>query len=263
MLLLFLALFLFPIAVYCTILGMVNRRAQPLRVSGAWDFLGVVLATSGCLLFVGPAILSGAFKASLRELPFHREGPAITGAVGEIFATWWVLWVAYYLLLAGGIAALLWARRATAIIYNIDLASFERAIALTASRLGVQAQRLGNRLYMGVNASPSPLGDEPDVPTEVLGHFTPPDPSRRRLLEEVVVDVEPFALLHNVSLHWRAASPEARADVERELDKTLAEIAIADNPTGSWMLGIAGFLYLVITMLTATFVLGVFLATRR
>ena len=70
LLLLLLALFLFPIALYCTVLGMINRRAQPLMVSGAWDFVGVLLATSGFLLFVGPAMLSGTFRQGLRELPF-------------------------------------------------------------------------------------------------------------------------------------------------------------------------------------------------
>ncbi len=60
-----LALFLFPLAVYCSVLGLVNRRLQPLMISGVWDFVGVLCATSGFLLFVGPYLLSGLFRQSL------------------------------------------------------------------------------------------------------------------------------------------------------------------------------------------------------
>src|ERR1700758_3195552 len=55
--LIFLALFFFPIALYCLILGMINRRPHPVMVSGSWDFFGLLLAASGLLLFGGPTVL--------------------------------------------------------------------------------------------------------------------------------------------------------------------------------------------------------------
>ena len=41
--------FLFPLAVYCLVLGLINRRRQPLMVSAGWDFAGLLFAASGFL----------------------------------------------------------------------------------------------------------------------------------------------------------------------------------------------------------------------
>ena len=51
--------FLFPLAVYCLILGLINRRRHPLMVSAAWDFAGLLFAASGFLAFGLPGILNG------------------------------------------------------------------------------------------------------------------------------------------------------------------------------------------------------------
>jgi hypothetical protein len=262
-LLLLLALFLFPVAVYCSILGMINRRMQPLMVSGAWDFLGLLLATSGFLLFVGPALLSGNFRQTLRELPFTARDGTIGSAFLGIWGAWWTTWLLYYLIVVGGAGVMVWLRRGATVIYNIDAHAFETALVQTTHRLGLQVNRLGNRLFLGVSGQPMQLVGQ-ETSTEVMAG--PPPQSLavpRAIAEQVIVDVDEFAALRNVTLHWRNASPEARADVERELRKALAAVDTLDNPAGGWLLAIAALLFLAIITLTAVFVLVTLTATRR
>ena len=131
-----------------------------------------------------------------------------------------------------------------------------RRVIRTAQRLGMELHRLGNRLFLGVSQPVGMLGA-----TDVSAQPLPPRPARL-LSEQMVVDVEAFSLLSNVSLHWRSASPEARADVERELEKALTEVVTPDSAVGAWLLTIAAFLFLVILMLTAVFVMTLMLTTR-
>jgi hypothetical protein len=277
--LLLLALFLFPIAVYCTILGMINRRPQPLVVSGAWDFAGVLLATSGFLLFVGPALISGAFQQGLRDLPLHHDSMTLGSAIGEIWAAWWVLWLLYYLFVLGGAAFLIWMRRDTTVIYNIDPHTLDSALARAAKRLGLEAQRRGNRLEIGVASVDGGQrvvdseqkvvdgeqwtvdGGEPSSPSTV--HHPPSNISPFTVHSPLsTIDVEAFPLLSNVTLHWHSAVLESRADLERELRKALAEVFTLDNAVGSWLLGIAAVLFLSIMLLTGVFVVIVMMLPR-
>jgi hypothetical protein len=266
LLLLLLALLLFPIAVYCSVIGMINRRIQPLMVPGTWDFVGVLLATSGFLLFVGPALLSGTFRQALRELPFTREGGSIGAAVSEIWAAWWVTWLLYYGFILGGAAVLVWSRRHTTVIYNIDPHVFEMVLSQLTDRLGMPATRLGNRLFLGASGSPLRLNSEEESSTEIMAAVPVPAnaPTPPRIFtQHVIIDMEPMGALRNVSLHWVSASPEARIDLERELDRALTEVVTVDNPVGGWLLGIAGFLFVAIMMLAAVFVLGTIASPRR
>jgi hypothetical protein len=285
LLLLLFALFIFPLAVYCTFLGMINRRTRPLLVSGTWDFLGILLATSLFLLFLGPVLLlSGTFRENLNDMPFQRSFGTLAEATTNLLVEWWVAWLLYYVLVLGGAAYLLWLRRNTTVIYNVEQRAVETALARVVERLGLDASRLGNRVFLGVNAAPVPL----TAPAEVSSHITanptpagqahPSGPLRDRaglagagesrarpsglLDEQVTIDVEPFELLSNVTLHWRKASPSARATLVRELRQELAETHTPENVAGTWFLGIATLLFLVILMLTTVFVLALFLARR-
>ena len=49
--------FLLPVAAYCLILATVNRRINPVMVSGTWDSIGLLFATAGILLVCGPSII--------------------------------------------------------------------------------------------------------------------------------------------------------------------------------------------------------------
>jgi hypothetical protein len=261
-----LAFLLFPIAVYCAILGMINRRAQPLVVSGAWDFAGVVLATSGFLLVLGPALITGVFQQSLHDLPLHHESMSIGGALGEVLAAWWILWLLYYLFVLGGAAFLIWMRRDSTVIYNIDAQMLDNAISAAARRLGLQTQRRGNRLEFGPVESGTKTvdGGQWTVDGGVTSHSpTVQQPPSTVHHPPSSIEVEMFPLLSNVTLHWHCATPESRADLERELRKSLAEVYTLDNTVGSWLLGIAALFFLVIALLTAIFVVTVMMLARN
>lgn len=265
LLLLLLALFVFPIAVYCTVLGMINRRPRALMVSGRWDFLAVLLATSGFLLFLGPALLSGTFRDSLQELPFQRGAGNMAEAVASVWASWWVAWLLYYGFVLGGATYLVWARRDTTVIYNIDPDTLDHVLARLAERLGLRASRLGNRLFLGISDVPMPLSGVAAEKSEQItanprSVLQPGRPLGDQM--QVTIDVEPFEKLSNAALHWRSASPTARATLERELRQVLAEVAVPETAVSSWLLGISTLLFLIIMMLTAVFVLGAFIARR-
>jgi hypothetical protein len=299
LLLLLFALFIFPVAVYCTILGMINRRTRPLLVSGTWDFFGILLATSLFLLFLGPVlVLSGAFRENLNDLPFHRGFGTLAEAITNLLVEWWLAWLMYYVLVLGGAAYLLWVRRNTTVIYNVEQRTVETALARLVERLGLNASRLGNRVFLGVHAAPVPLtapakssshvtaNPSPLTPTPLPGGERVRGEGEARLSgplgdqaglagandsvgwpaglvdEQVTIDVEPFELLSNVTLHWRSASPTARATLVRELRQELADMHTTDNIAGTWLLGIATLLFLVILMLTTVFVLALFLVRR-
>jgi hypothetical protein len=130
LILLLFALFIFPLAVYCTIIGMINRRTRPLVVSGTWDFLGILLATSLLLLFLGPVLgLSASFRDNLSELPFQRGFGSLADATETLLLEWWLAYLLYYILLLGGAVYLLWLRRNTTVIYNVEQRTVEAALA--------------------------------------------------------------------------------------------------------------------------------------
>ncbi len=240
-------LFLMPVMVYCTVLGLINRRPQPLMVSGVWDFIGVVMATSGFLLFAGPALLSGTFQQSLRELPLRYEGGTIGDALANLWSGWWTVWSLYYLLVVGGAVLLAWTRRGTTVIYNVDPRTLDNALARAAQGLGLEIRSHGNHRSFTLRPADGALaGWEP-----IAG------PHR------ATIELEPFPMLSNVAVHWGQTPPETRADMERELRKALAEVFTLESAVGGWLLCIAGFLLLLIMLLTALFVVILMTFTRR
>ncbi len=65
--------FLLPLAAYCLILGLINRRRHPLLVSAAWDFAGLLFAASGFLAFGLPGILNGFTERGRSTALFGRS----------------------------------------------------------------------------------------------------------------------------------------------------------------------------------------------
>ena len=195
-----LAVLLFPIAVYFTILGMINRRPRPFVVSGPWDFVEVLLATSGFLLFVGPAMLSGAFRQNLRDLPIQHESAGLTDAIAEIWAAWWVVWLLYYLFVVGGSAILVWTRRHTTVIYNVESHTLEESLTRAAERLGLGIERHGRQLFIGAAVGNLQLSNA--VSTEPLSQAISQLPFSAN--HPTILGIETFSLLNNVSLHWQS-----------------------------------------------------------
>src|SRR5262249_26693989 len=126
MLILSFVLFLSPLAFYCLVLAVLNRRPRPTVVSGTWDCVGLLFALAGFALFAIPVFLSGLFPRILMLFPASDQ-----------FITWlrfWALWVGYYLLAASGAALALSSRRHKTVIYNVETElfgeRFARALAI-------------------------------------------------------------------------------------------------------------------------------------
>jgi hypothetical protein len=230
---LLLCFFLFPVAVYCWVLAMVNRRPGPAVVSGPWDFAGLCFAASGFLLIVGPALLTGLYYRALRELPLAHQPATVRAILWDLLAHQWAWWLGYYGLVVGGALLLLWARRRRTLVYNVDPAVLETVLTRALSRLGLPWERRGNRYYLGA----------PDGGPAVL-------------------DVEPFRLMCNVTLRWRGRPGPLRREVEAELTRELDEVRTPDNPAASWLVAVAGCLFGLVFFIVVVLILSGVLGGR-
>jgi hypothetical protein len=265
-LLLLLLVFLVPVTAYCLILALVNRRLHPVLVSGRWDAAGLLFAASGLLLFVGPVTIALLFHRSLSLMPLSGRP---TQALGDFLAEWWLLWLGYYLVVVLGAVLLLWMRRGKTVIYNVAPADLDRILAQLLDRLGLAWHRLGNRVVAGV-AAPAPQAVSVASPYLVRAETGPldlppeePAPMPARPAGQAVFDIEPFATLCNVTLHWRAQSGLVREELEAELERALADVPAPENPAGGWFMAVAGFLLALIFLGIFVLVLNTFFPQRH
>jgi hypothetical protein len=260
----FLLLCLSPVAAYCVLLAFLNRRLQPTLVPGAWDFLGLLFAASGLLLFAVPKILNTLFKQAIDNTIYEEGGPS-PASVDHLRTLWWCAWSAYYVVVLGGAALLVWLRVGKTVIYNVGAADFERALEQALARLGLGVTRSGQQLFLSIAGAAVPqteLVPNPQltaVSTAPLGAAAEmASPPPRTSGGDAILDVEPFAALWSVTLHWRSHSGMVRREVEDELAKELREVRTYDNPVGSWFLGVAGFLFALIFMILMVLILRPF-----
>jgi hypothetical protein len=252
--------FLIPVAAYCLILATINRRLHPVMVSGPWDAAGLLLAASGGLIFVGPAIIAVLYLRSVSEVP--ADGASMP-SFAELFAQWWLAWLVYFVVVIGGAVLLLWLRRSKTMIYNVAPEDFDRLLAQLLDRLGLEWHRLGNRVSIVVGrAAARAVGvkyrEAYAADALVAAEIAPAALSRPA--GEAVVDLEPFHTLCHVTLHWRRHSGLVREEVEAELERALARLAAPEHPTAGWLMGVAAFLLALIFMgILITLLGGVFL----
>jgi hypothetical protein len=246
--LLFLALFFFPVAVYCLVLGMLNRRTNPVMVSGPWDFLGVLLAASGLILFGGPAALTMFYDKEVRDFlvgRYHDFGTHFS----SLFYKWWGIWALYYLLVLGCAGFLVWLRRGKTAVYNIEPAALDETLARVLERLDLEWARLGNRVFIGFPGGSIPSAGIP-VPQDphVVAGLPPKRPGAVSAWpdREAIVDVEPFYATRHVTLSWVYATGPVRHQVEAELGRSLNEVFVRDNPASTWLMLVASFLFALI-----------------
>jgi hypothetical protein len=261
LLLLLFPIFLFPVAVYCWALAMVNRRLRPLMVPGAWDVVGLLFASSGFLLVAGPAILTGLYSRALREWP-PGSGRPLTALVREVLLGQWGLWLGYYSVIVGLAILLLRMRRRKTAIYNVDPADLEIVLTRCLSRLGLLWTRQGNRLLLSMVSG----ADPPEIPPgafkeKLAGKVMPLFPAGPST-ETIILDLEPFRAMCHVTLTWRGASQAVRDEVETELSKQLAEVQTRDNPSAAWLLGIAGCLFGLMFFSVLILILNAFFGHR-
>jgi hypothetical protein len=260
-----LLLCLFPVAIYCVLLALLNRRLQPALVPGAWDFLGLLFAASGLLLFAGPRVINALFEQSIRNTTFEEGGPS-PASVDHLVTLWWGAWITYYVFVLVGAAVLVWLRAGKAVVYNVGAADFDRALEGALARLRLSVTRSGSRLLLGFPGSPVPQAEPAPEPQLTAVSATPlnavpelPAAPPRASTGAAILDVEPFGALWNVTLHWRSHSGTVRREVEDELARELREVRTYDNPVGSWLLGVAGFLFALIFMILMAVILSPFL----
>ncbi len=254
----FLAFFL-PLACYLVGVGLVNRRRRAVVVSGTWDFIGILGAASGFLLFGGPAILSSLYE---RWRLFWLLGQGGGGALGSL-GTWpfWVFLSAlYFMAVVAGAAHQFLRQRHLTCVYNADLATVERALAGTCDRLGLAPVRSGTLYLFGLVQEfqsgrrlgtsegiqgPHVLGGAPRPP------HPPPLPQGRGeefLGQSAILEIEPFPLLRHVTLRWEPASSLLRQEIERELARRLAQTVAPENEVGNWLVTL-GLLLLAANLL--------------
>jgi hypothetical protein len=242
---LLLLVFLLPLAVYFLVLAHVNRRPRALVVSGPWDFAGLLFAASGFLLFGGPALLSSLSlnEAWRRFWLLAKDWPAFTQA-DLLLTVRVVLFVLYFVFIAGGAALVLWRRRRMTAIYNVDPVVVETVLGQVLESRQLSFVQHGNVLTF-----------EPEITA-----VPPPAPATVPLVERttrLTVDVAP-ALCH-VTLSWSPSDSPLRREVEGQLERVLAETPAPLSGVGEWMLLIAyGLFFLILFGLTVLTLLWLF-----
>jgi hypothetical protein len=238
--LIFLA-FLFPLAIYLLILGAVNRRRHPLLVPGPWDFTGVLLAASGFLILGGPAALS-VLNDQWRQSLVFGDNPTDSAAAEGLWLWWLALMVAYFALVVGGAGYFLWRSRHQTSIYNVDREAVLAALARIFERLGLRPLRSGDLYYFSATDGARPAARPPDgaaiqtAPADAdtsLKVQTAPAPVLT--MENVVLEVDAFRAMWHVTLRWDPARSGLRQEVERELERELADTPAPPHLLGGWL----------------------------
>ena len=249
--LIFLA-FVVPLAVYCLILSVINRRHHPVIVAGSWDFAGVLFAASGFLLLGGPAILTGLYEQW--RLAWLLGQTRYLQGIGENWSFWITLWLLYFAVVGTVSALVLGRRRTQTSIYNIEPAVFGEVLTQVLDRLGLQWRHNGPRRLL-LRVRELSLGETGDVMASIpvrrrseaagtpalAGPYAQhpvvtaqrPSPSAHPWS---VLTVEPFPAMRHVTLHWLSHDETIRLEVETELDKALSQVPTTENPVAGWFL---------------------------
>ena len=245
---------LFPLAMYCLMLSSINRRSEPLLVRGVWDFTGLLFAVSGMLLWAGPAMMATIFERSIfggSSKPFE-----------ELVKQWWLLWVSYYGVVLSGSILLLWLRRPTTAIYNVQPDLVPTLVAAALHRLGLDfAQNAHDQFLIAPTKRPAlrPTGSDGEFAEAIAPGTVETLPraveaAPRPYSSAVEIDQSP-SLCH-ATLHWYETDARLRIEIEGELQKNLTNARPADNPAGVWQFGVGVLLFGAIFMSLIFFVLS-------
>ncbi len=262
---------LFPVALYCFFLALLNRRRHPTMIAGPWDFAGVLFALSGIFLIAGPLILA-ALNQTMRSLWLRSES-ASAAVLGEY---WWyvrvILWSLYFGAITGGSIFLLWKRARTTSIYNVDPPALEEALTRVLNRLQMKWARARNQVFVDFSTFPEGAVKEGKVfrirQTAIVSQGSLPGQETEELQSAgesltvanaavqapeimsqqsvLVLALDPFPAMHHVSLQWPKEADPWRKAIEAELAYSLLEVRPEDNPAGVWLLSIGSTLLCLI-----------------
>lgn len=256
-----LLIFLVPVTIYCLFLGSLNRRWNPVMISGVWDCLGLYFALSGFFLAVVPAMLHQLYVKSVRSLVF--DGNAKNGDDFQgVWFDWVGIWLIYYVLLLAGAAFVLWTRRRKTVVYNVEPEAFARVFGVVLGRLGLGMTHSGSLNVIGpaLEAASTEV-----LHSEAIAEGTPSPVQPASPLDgpPALVRIDTFPALANVTLHWRSQAPELRGQIETELARALKEVETQHNPAGNWLMGIGGILLGVVFLIVVLLLLLAYFPPRR
>ncbi|MBM3995909.1 MAG: hypothetical protein FJ303_17415 [Planctomycetes bacterium] len=247
--------FVLPIGFYCIILASINRRGRPLIVNGVWDSAGLLFAMSGFFLATAPMLFSALY--------YRAYETDVQADIQSLWMSHWLLWIVYFPFLLSGCALMILWRANKSIVYNVDAELFPKALEQTLTELGVAVQRRGGTMVL------FPTGDAfgatgvthvPRAGSEMPKPAPQAAPSGPACAE---LQVELFAAMCNVTLHWENYSPATREEVERELERNLESAAPYDNPSAGWFLNIAGLIFGTLFMIVAAVTILIIMARWR
>jgi len=270
---LILVAFLFPVAVYCLVVGQINRRRHPLMVAAAWDFAGLLWAASGFLTFCLPGFLSGFSERGRQLALFGRPAGSAGGLLAFLADLFEGLCAAlysvgnsnvltvYFVVVVAACVVVLWRRQRQTAVYNIHPDVFEEVLAAVLDAGHVVWSRAGNRYFIR-HAAPDPLprnkgvsdAIQPPRPQTVREHL-PLGEGRRNypasaedLERSAYLEVDASPALCHVTLAWETDDEGLRKQVEGELAQALGQVRTRDNPAATWLLT-AGAVLLCATMI--------------
>ncbi len=239
--------FFLPLALYLLILGGINRGRQTRMVSGVWDFIGVLFAASGFILFGGPMVLSGTSERWRQYWLFGKNsvGPHTEG----IMQVWLFFSVLYFGLVVGGAGYFLYRQRRLTSIYNVEPALIEHCLQQICLQLGIRPVRSGNLFLFGlagedpdggVSLAPRSSAIEGIQPPHLL-HATeiarPVVTHEQHFLgQTAVLEVETWKRMRHVTLRWDPTESLFRQEIEAQLRLRLAEIPPEESEVGSWLI---------------------------
>jgi hypothetical protein len=268
--LIFLA-FLLPLAVYILVLGMINRRQHPFLVSGVWDFLGILVAASGPLLFGGPAVLSSQSERWRTFWLLGRWGGEGPEGLRQL---WVILAALYFVVVVGGASIILWRQRRLTSIYNASEEMVEQALSRVCERLGASPVRSGNLFLFGLSPQLFPGQARMNGEGIQAPHYLPPSAhvteeaavladkvkleaarSASELLgHPAVLEIDAFPTMQHVTLRWDPAETPLRREIEEGLTRELERTPAPEHDLGAWLM-ILGLLLLGLALLGGLVVL--------
>lgn len=231
---------LFPLLVYCLVLIGLNARHRASLIPGTWDFVGVLLATSGFLLGGVPLILAG-INSNWRRFVLSGGVSDWRGLTGEGDARALGAWALIFITIVAGSASLIFTRRNVSVIYNADTDHVWDALEWIFGRLGVVWKRWQNSYEL---KQVGPSIRHPWVQSLRSGEFvndqpaTIPEP-RRSNASYARLQVRILPSSRNVTLVWEGDVDGLRGQVESELSQLLPNLRAQDNPALGWLMTVA------------------------
>jgi hypothetical protein len=250
--------FVFRVAIYFLILANLNRRPHPVMVSGSWDFSEVLLACSGFLIFGGPCMLTG-INQRWRDYWLHGNSVGLRSAANDFWIFWISVWVVYYLLVLGIAIYLLWRRRLTTAIYNIERHDLEDSLAQTFDRLGLDWMKADRRYFIGFRSALVGTTKSLPYPVPMETAVTATPAKAPEDCPKIVLEVETFPPLRHATLHWSGEVEERRDEIELELARHLADVRPEPSMLAIVMITLAVILFVVVVVALA----GMFILARH